>query len=193
MNQLTFSKSQQILIQSILKTKILNSAYTDSEFKTLYFYSGISGIEEKEENMSYNLLLQMIYSLSLQQQHLEKLGYSFYTFTKKDIVIIDDIYFFCINPDLIMPINKNKLLVFYKPPVSSQFSSIELKKNISIPFKITYKTIYYSIGVLAIYCLYKKEYVNDLTSLDSIKYTKLYWFLLRCMNEKEERRQLLII
>ena len=117
-----------------------------------------------------------MHCLSKQQQNLEKIGYSFYTFRLKDIIVIDDKYFFCIGPELIMPIN-NKKLTFYKPPRKEEadFSSPELLAMNSIPFKISYKTIYYSFGALAIYCLGNPS---------TYEHTKLYWFIKRCIGEE---------
>ena len=133
-----------------------------------------------------------MHCLSKQQQILEKIGYSFYTFRLKDIIVIDDKYFFCIGPELIMPINKNKVLNFYKPPKIDiySFCSPELLAMNSIPFKISVKTIYYSFGALAIYCLGNPS---------TYEHTKLYWFIKRCIGEeggkecREEQRQLLFI
>jgi hypothetical protein len=154
---------------------------------------------KKKQKLDYNLVIYMMYCLSKQQQILEKIGYSFYTFRLKDIIVIDDKYFFCIGPELIMPINnKNKSLIFYKPPIKEKkeesFSSPELLAMNSIPFKISYKTIYYSFGALAIYCLGNPS---------TYEHTKLYWFIKRCIGKEcgkecskecqEEQRQLLFI
>ena len=200
MTVITFKGGQEILIQSILKTRILTNAFTDVHFKQLNLncYDDIGDLT-KMGQFSYNLTIYMIHCLSSQQKELEKMGYSFYTFTKKDIIVVNGCYFFCINPDLIMQINKNKLLAFYKPPAASLFSSPELQNKTSIPFKLTYKTIYYSIGILAIYCLNDLTDLNDLTELTDLtdltelKNTKLYWFVLRCIDKKEEERTLLLI
>ena len=92
-----------------------------------------------------------------------------------------------------MPINNKKVLNFYKPPIKREtcsFDSPELLAMNSIPFKISYKTIYYSFGALAIYCLGNPS---------TYEHTKLYWFIKRCIGEeggkecREEQRQLLFI
>jgi hypothetical protein len=198
--------STEIIIKSILDTHILK-AYTDNKIDLRIYatkmvsFCDFIGLEEenstgnseckknknnkKKQKLDYNLVIYMMHSLSKQQQILEKIGYSFYTFRLKDIIVIDDKYFFCIGPELIMPINKNKVLIFYKPPKTDihSFYSPELLAMNSIPFKISVKTIYYSFGALAIYCLGNPS---------TYEHTKLYWFIKRCIIE-EELRQLLFI
>lgn len=202
--------STELIIKSILETHILK-AYTDNKIDLrIYankmvnfcdFMEDKSVSSKKNQKLDYNLVIYMMHCLSKQQQILEKLGYSFYTFRLKDIIVIDDKYFFCIGPELIMPINnKNKSLIFYKPPKTDiqSFNSPELLAMNSIPFKISYKTIYYSFGALAIYCLGNPS---------TYEHTKLYWFIKRCIGKEcgkecskecgkecqEEQRQLLFI
>ena len=201
--------STEIIIKSILETHILK-AYTDNKIDLrIYANKMVNFCDFMEENgnndckknknkkkqkLDYNLVIYMMHCLSKQQQILEKLGYSFYTFRLKDIIVIDDKYFFCIGPELIMPINNKTFLTFYKPPrtenkkeenkeAEADFSSPELLAMNSIPFKISVKTIYYSFGALAIYCLGNPS---------TYEHTKLYWFIKRCIIE-EELRQLLFI
>ena len=200
--------STELIIKSILETHILK-AYTDNKIDLrIYATKMVNFCDFMEENgncnsdckknkkkqkLDYNLVIYLMHCLSKQQQILEKIGYSFYTFRLKDIIVIDDKYFFCIGPELIMPINKNKVLNFYKPPKIDiySFCSPELLAMNSIPFKISVKTIYYSFGALAIYCLGNPS---------TYEHTKLYWFIKRCMYESNESnkenvnlRQLLFI
>ena len=202
--------STELIIKSILDTHILK-AYTDNKIDLRIYATKMVNfcdfIEEnnngnsdckknkknqKKQKLDYNLVIYLMHCLSKQQQILEKIGYSFYTFRLKDIIVIDDKYFFCIGTELIMPINKNNSLIFYKPPIKEEkFSSPELLAMNSIPFKISVKTIYYSFGALAIYCLGNPS---------TYEHTKLYWFIKRCMYESNESnkenvnlRQLLFI
>ena len=196
--------STELIIKSILETHILK-AYTDNKIDLRIYatkmvnFCDFIGLEEengngkknkKKQNLDYNLVIYLMHCLSKQQQILEKIGYSFYTFRLKDIIVIDDKYFFCIGSELIMPINNKTFLTFYKPPKKEEkeekdisFCSPELLAMDSIPFKISVKTIYYSFGALAIYCLGNPS---------TYEHTKLYWFIKRCIIE-EELRQLLFI
>jgi hypothetical protein len=65
-----------------------------------------------------------------------------------------------------------------------------------LPTEISYKTIYYSLGSLAVFFLSRKtfskeEEVKEL--LKPIAYTKLYWLLLRTLEAQPERRSILYI
>ena len=175
--------SSELIIQSILKTGILK-AYSENKTE-LHIYTDKIRKLSPETKLNYNLVIYLMHCLSKQQHFLESIGYTFYTLCLNDILMIDNKYFFCIDPKLIMRIDKNKQLTFYKPPLNSEFNSPELLAINSIPFKISYKIIYYSFGALAIYCLGK--YLN------CYKYTKLYWFIQRCINSEIEQRQLLFI
>lgn len=113
--------STEIIIKSILDTHILK-AYTDNKIDLRIYANKMESFcdfmkepvgSKKKQKLDYNLVIYMMHCLSKQQQILEKLGYSFYTFRLKDIIVIDDKYFFCIGSELIMPINnKNKSLNF---------------------------------------------------------------------------------
>lgn len=168
--------STELIIKSILETCILK-AYVENKTNLHIYADKIEKLSNYNNKLDYNLVIYMMHCLSKQQLFLEKIGYSFYTFCLKDIVVIDDNFFFCINPELIMPINKN-IITFYKPPLKSEFSSSELVAITNIPFKLSYKTIYYSFGALAIYCLGESS---------SYKNTKLYWFIRRCIGKLENK------
>ena len=84
------------------------------------------------------------------------------------------------------------------------FVSPEILKITSIPERVHYKTIYYSLGALIIYSLYSINILdirNDNKEEDhedqidqiivTIKGTKLYYFLKRCLNETIENRTLI--
>ena len=201
--------STELIIKSILETRILK-AYCENKTELHIYADKIKKLSNyNKTHIDYNLVLYMMHCLSKQQLILEKTGFSFYTFCLKDIIVIDDTYFFCINSNLIMPIKKNMLL-FFKPITKKReekeegeekeekeekdidFNSPELAAMISIPFKLSYKTIYYSLGALAIYYLGNPSHYE---------YTKLYWFIKRCIGTQDKtqdktqdiERQLLFI
>jgi hypothetical protein len=146
---------------------------------------------DKTKYDKYSSTLFMINSLSNQQLFLERNGYTFYTFSEKDIIVINDTIFLCIQAEFVMKIKEDKTIHFYSPFKKGKFSSPELMSIITIPNKLSYKTIYYSFATLALFYLYDSI---DLKLLDSsIKYTKLYWFLLKCLHLDINKRFLLYI
>ena len=67
------------------------------------------------------------------------------------------------------------------------FMSPELQRlmqgNNAMPLQVHFKTIYYSAAQLFIYFLLNVDHIpEDDAYLNPIKCTKLYWFLLRCLN-----------
>ena len=146
--------------------------------------------------------MQLIFSLKRQQEFLEKHGYSFYALNVEDIIVINDSIFVCINSNLIKAFKEGTcLLSFYKPydrpkhiGTSLTFFSPELDKKV-LPAIVSYKTAYYSLGALIIYCLFGSDIKNK--NIDEIllpiKYSKLYWFLKRCLDENPKNRYLIYV
>ena len=67
------------------------------------------------------------------------------------------------------------------------------------PFAVHFKTIYHSAAQLIIYFLLNVDYLNpdddddDADYLNPIKFTKLYWFLLRCLTPVPTERSYVYI
>lgn len=70
--------------------------------------------------------------------------------------------------------------------------SPEISNITSLPSKIHYQSSYYSLAALVIYCLLNKDIQaieeiveeNLETLLKPIFYTKIYWFLKRCLHKR---------
>ena len=101
-------------------------------------------------------------------------------------------------------------IIFNSPIKLPYFSNPEVNKLTSLPSKINYRSSYYSLGALTLFCLLNVYIYSELDSyLDSdseteletqidnilqpIYYTKIYWFLRRCLHKKSEQRILLFI
>ena len=82
----------------------------------------------------------------------------------------------------------------------------EIKFIKNIPCDILYSSTYYHLASFIIYCMFNKnicfkdeelirdeELVRDRELLSSIKNTKLYWFLIRCIDNNPSKRILLWI
>ena len=113
----------------------------------------------------------------------------------KNIIVIDSSIFICINPSLIKDI-RDKHFTFYSPFSRASkhgFFSPEIMELNFIPASIHLNCFYYSLGALAVYCLFGKKIdkasVSDL--LKPIAQTKLYWMLLKSLSIDCERRTLI--
>jgi hypothetical protein len=62
----------------------------------------------------------------------------------------------------------------------------EIGNITTLPSKIHYQSSYYSLAALIIYCLLNKDKVEENleTILKPIFYTKIYWFLKRCLHKR---------
>lgn len=154
------------------------------------------------ESLDYNTVISMIYCLNKQHSFLsKKYNYGLFYLDLKDIVVIDSSIFICINPEVVKTINSVGEFSFFAPfPRNSKsaFFSPELLALDKIPSVVDCKCFYYSLGALAIYCLFGKNIkdldVNDVKHiLNPILQTKLYWMLLKGIDSNYERRTLLFI
>jgi len=124
--------------------------------------------------------------------------------------------FVYLNSQHLLPINKdnnpNEMITLRVPFLKENpciFLSPEIMELNELPFSISYKTIYYSLGSLIIYFLFEKhisfyKYNKDIKDSNKdntnnkdekvkeimrpIKETKLYWFLLRITKKTPDER-----
>jgi len=158
--------------------------------------------KNNETFLKYDEILFVLYSISSQIYNLEQMGFTFFGFDIKDILVINKKYFFIINPSKLVSINNKNLITFLKPFQKPYFSSPEMLNLNELPMSLNFKSIYYSLGSLLVYCMFQ-EYIlkgNDFKNMDEIEKilvpiykTKLYWCLKRCLEIKIENRFLLFI
>ena len=81
--------------------------------------------------------------------------------------------------------------------IKGQFISPELKNNKNIPFKLHKSTIYYSIGQLLTYSINNENILNEKedfeVSLESIYDSKIYYDIMRCIENNPRERYYLNI
>ena len=142
--------------------------------------------------LEYHIGLKLMNDISTQIFLLKNLGYGITHFDIDDIIIIDDDFLF-INPGKIVK-EQSKKLYIDKIIKKNKFISPEIDNLESIPNKIHYKTSIYSLALICIYCLTKKNIKdNPLGLIDYIYGTKLYWCIERCLEQKPMNRFFYII
>ena len=151
---------------------------------------------KKNKKMSYNSAMALLYDVGNQLQSLEMFNMGLPFLNLEDILVVDDKHFFIINTTRILTI-KNKNIKIETPYKKSFFYSPEIQNNKSIPAKINWKSSYYSLASIVVYCL-TGEYVlgNKKSSgeiLNVLYQTKLFWALERCLEEDVNKRYYLII
>jgi len=219
MNRMT--RNNNILFESIIRTEVLPFSFVD-ESGELYFQAEtfcmldeFLGKYEKKKNplnqvMKHDCCVRMIESLSKQIQYLEASGYSFFGFDLKDVFVVDNSIFVIGNDEMLLPIYSHfdkyehlcQQLTFFSPVKKPYFSNPEFIIMKQLPGFISCKSCYYSLAVLIVYFLLGKNLLeNDKVKsvaeieeiLQPIQFTKLYWFLKRCLHRYSEERNFLYI
>jgi hypothetical protein len=112
----------------------------------------------------------------------------------------DNVFLFC-NTQYLFPLQEDNF-IFIEPIFKPYFSSPEIIKLTILPSEINYKCSYYSLGVLAVFCLLNSYLLvgNELKSAEEIENiikpflnTKIYWFIKRCLDPNIDKRILLLI
>ncbi len=186
--------------------KMVKSVQYDYETGSIFFSAEeVKPLKEylmnsSKKSLSYNICIKMIDELTKQMVHLNKLGYGFYGIDISDIMVIDDTFIFCSCKN-VMPIIENELK-FYAPINKPYFSNPEILKLTTLPGTVNYKCAYYSLGTLVVFCFLKQYLLvgNEIKSSEEIENiighlnnTKIYWFIKRCLEEKVDKRVLLLI
>jgi len=187
-NSLTSTKLinySTIIKQDNTKTLVLkaSSFETFDDFKKKYY---IQNNVNNNQPLPYNIILNILYSLSTQIHYLLKNeSKCFYKLDVSNIFVINDNKFIYLSYDDLKDV-KDKDIHIYTPIIKTfGFLSPELKNATSIPIIVNYKTIFYSLGLFILHT------INNETI--SIEDTKLYYFLMRCLYKEPERRFLLYV
>lgn len=169
--------------------------FTASEINILSYY-----LKNNNGKLSEKMIIKMISDLAIQLIYYNKMGYNLYGLDLDDIIVIDNNYILT-NLSYMLPI-KNEYMEIFLPLKKPYFSNPEIFKIKELPSKVSIKSVYYSIGLLVVYCLIN-EYLlvgNELMLNKEIKDKlckiygrKIYWFLLRCLEDNPDNRQMLLI
>jgi len=197
-----FTISSETLINSMIKTKQIIGSYINDDYTSLTFRaSSVKSFKKflsKRENITYDNTLKLIWDLTKQLHYLITIEHEcFYEFIIENIIVIDDYKFIYISNEDLLKLSKSNKIQFTKPFNREGFISPEVFKINNIPSELNYKTIYYSLAVLAVYFLFDKNINNnDLSNEENLKPiegTKLFGLLIRCLYEDPERRTIIYI
>ena len=207
------------LLNSIIKTNIINGTTITEDYKSITFQA--LSVKTLPQYLLYlkntqgnNTLdtpktLKMIYYLSTQLKYLiNNENKCFYRYNPDNILVIDESKFVYLSIEDLLKVEPETENIEINTVISFDwFISPEILKITSIPETVHYKTIYYSLGALIIYSLYsinildirndhiEEEQEDQIDQIDqiivTIKGTKLYYFLKRCLNETIENRTLI--
>jgi len=215
--KIKFTNQSYSLLRSIIKTNIILGSTTTSDYKSLIFQATsvktllhfTSQIyNENGQTIDIEKIKNMIYYLSSQLKYLiNNENKCFYRYNPDNILVIDETKFIYLSNNDLLEIKKETNYIQFNTIFSRDwFISPEILKINTIPEIVNYKTIYYSLGALIIYCLYSINILDENQDQDqnqenqnqeieqimlTIKGTKLYYFIKRCLNKTIEKRALI--
>ena len=204
-----FNKPQNILINSLIKSGLLNNAIAEDNYKNVYFKcSSMCLLQDIFKKLKPINIYKMIYDISSQMRYLlEDENSVFIGFDPRHILVVNDNIYLYINGEHLGTIDKQENIEIKYPPNSEDYIlAPELYEITELPCKINYKCSYYSVGILYLYMFKiietKKaqifdtndvEEINHLLKTLSINHTKIFYFLQRCLQKNPVNRQIIFV
>lgn len=208
------------LINSLIKTRLIQGGYTDDSYRTILFkadsvktlkeFQHEKRMSQGKRNLQIPDVANMIRTLSMQLNYLiQKESRTILGYAPEEIIVINGKTFAFLGSDLVANIDpEGRELAMISCPfsVNNFFAAPELLDIKVLPSFVHYKVAYFSLGLLVIYCLladdeyyhdylkhkHSKNIINNLNN-HSIKNTKLYWLLSRCLDEDPKNRSIILI
>jgi hypothetical protein len=196
------------LINSLIKTKIIQGATSTDDYRTLKFKASSVKPLKEFRKLTINETITLVANLSQQLKHLiTQENHTVLGYAPENIIVIDEKKFAFLGSELFTKIeDDNNILISYPFTTDEFYVSPELLNVKELPSYVHYKTAYFSLACLAIYVLlsesvFYNEYLNDknpetilkFLNLHPVKDTRLYWLLSRCLVEEVEKRSILFI
>lgn len=152
-------------------------------------------IENNGENgiLDYNTIIKLIYDTGNLIKNLEEDKMGIFCFSLEDFVVINNNFFLFINYHKLSNIYKNN--VSLTTPININENFIDSNLDFShLPVKEYYTTSYYSFGLMLFYILTgERKTIENITLLNKIYGTPLYYFILRCLNTNPKERYYIYI
>lgn len=152
-------------------------------------------LKKHKNKLPYELCMELLYNIGNQIQTLERFYLGIPYIELDDIIVVNEKTFLFLNSDKLIDI-KSQQLEIEQPIKKGMFFSPELQQIKKIPANISYKSSFYSLGSLIVFCYYHNELdMNSEISLQikSLYTSKLYWSLLRLLEKDTSKRHYLII
>jgi hypothetical protein len=151
---------------------------------------------KRNETLDYNSCMSLLYDIGNQIQSLEMFNVGIPFLKLSDIMVVDSKHFFIVNTKRILPVS-NKTITINTPYKRTSFFSPEMQNITGIPSTVNWKSAYYSLASMIVYCLTHEHILGNKLPigeiLDKLYETKLYWALMRCLEPEPRDRYYLII
>lgn len=204
-----FVKPQNILINSLIKSGLLNNAIAEDNYKNVYFKcSSMCLLQDIFKKLKPINIYKMIYDISSQMRYLlEDENSVFIGFDPRHILVVNEDTYLYINGEHLGTIDdQEKVEIKYPPNSQDYICAPELYEITELPCKINYKCSYYSVGILYLYMFKiietKKTQIIDTNDVEeitqllktlSINHTKIFYFLQRCLQKNPKNRQIFFV
>jgi hypothetical protein len=210
--KINFAYPSRALINSLIKTKIIQGGTATDDYKTLQFKANtVTTLKQnanKNNTSKTQLAIQMTSSLTAQLNYLITaesrtiIGYA-----PENIILINGKKSAFLGSEWVVELESEMFQLTYPFSPTDFFVSPELFQVKELPSYVHYKTAYFSLACLIAHVLlgdeheYYHEYLKNknpetiLTCLtnSSINGTKLYWLLSRCLVDDPRKRSILFI
>ena len=198
---LSFQEPDEIFCRALADSKLFGGITITQTFTQVSFYAKSCCslrelLSQRREKLQYFEGVKMAQCIGQQLFYLEKYAHTFSWFNLDDIIVIDESSFLCIALEQLMPVDAFGRIWFTRP-FSNKHPHIapEIQRLKTLPSYVTYKAAYYSLGSLITFCLAEDDEKSTKMQLrlEFIADTKLYWFLLRCIDNEPNARLLLFV
>jgi len=177
--EIEFKTANYELINSLLKTRLIQGGSTDETYKRIYFKADkVKTLKQfkndKKKSIGKRILsvsetAKLLRCLVIQLNYLIEIeNHTILGYNPEDILVINDERFVYIDNELISKIDEETGNVMISCPYTTKdfFFSPEMLKIQEIPSYIHFKTSYFSLGLLIIYALLEEdefysEYINN--------------------------------
>jgi len=152
-------------------------------------------LRSKGGQLSYIEVQNFMIQIGKQIEEIERKGFSIPFININDIIVLNDNIFLYLGVELLpIVMEENNNMNITKPYRMNYFFSPELQQMSRLPYKISNKTWYYSLGMIGIFLLSKnkrlerKNHKELMYEIIDIEDTKLYFCIKRCIEPNPENR-----
>jgi len=153
-----------------------------------------------KQMLTYDMTVTMGHQMKVFVDMAEKTQKTIPFFSLDDILVLNKKTFLFVNFGKMIPLvqDKIKILMPIQKNIKLDFLSPEMKSLKKLPDEITYKSCYFSLGLMLIHCIFNKKYEIDKNfnfkeNLPLIYSTPLYWFIVNSLKIEESDRTLIFM
>ena len=147
--------------------------------------------------ITYEQALSLATTLGTQIFYMELQDRTFTFLDTKHIVVIDNQYFLYLGTQHMVEVERDNtfLLTTPFPMHKCSYLAPECYNINNLPSALHKHSLYYNLAAVIVQCLFPDKNLREFHKdfLLPIEETKLYWFLLRCLEREPQNRRCLLI